>query len=107
MFCMLGEHCQLCPAPVGGFLTFVLPLRLTSGGSWREFKMSLVHCTEHQDVDIFRDFPMLVCVATVTSPSGVWTSRSGSGCLEVAQCRDSTDNLGAALLLLLCGLRQA
>lgn len=61
MFCMLGGHCQLCPAPVGGFLKFVLPLRLTSGGSWHEFKMSLVHCTEHQDVDIFRDFPMLVC----------------------------------------------
>lgn len=58
---MLGEHCPLCPAPVGGFLTFALSLRLTSGGSWCELKMSLVHCTEHKDVDIFRNFPMLVC----------------------------------------------
>jgi hypothetical protein len=65
--------------------------------------VSLVHCAEHRDVDIFQSFPDVGVWPTVTTPSGVWTSGPGSGCLEVAQCKDSTEDLGVTLLLPWCG----
>lgn len=75
---MLGKHCPCAPAPMPEFLTSVPLLKLTSGRSWREFTVSLVHCAEHRDVGTFQSFPDV----------GVWPQcllLPGSGSGDLAQ----------------------